>query len=115
MTNSKIDYTQVFESLLHDRFHYLARHINPEASQKTLESFIRHFELRIAAHPASAPICEETAEFGLTRYHDYVDPKQQLRIIYRINDTDDGVLGMLLLSTRQSIRDALLRYCLRKE
>ncbi|EHD20929.1 MULTISPECIES: type II toxin-antitoxin system RelE/ParE family toxin [Brenneria] len=115
MTPHKIHYTQTFKNQLYDRFHYLTRHIGPEASAELLERFIGNFEARIADYPQSAPICEETADLGLTHYHDYVYPKLQLRVIYRIDAANGVVFGMLFLSTRQSIREALIQYCLRRE
>ncbi|NHB93212.1 type II toxin-antitoxin system RelE/ParE family toxin [Photorhabdus cinerea] len=115
MIVNKIEYTQTFENQLHERFDYLTRHIGTEASWEILETFLNSFEARILKHPKSAPLCEETADIGLINYHDYVDTKLQLRVIYNIDEANHTVIAMLLLSTRQSLRQALIQYCLRRD
>ncbi|AKH64374.1 plasmid stabilization protein [Photorhabdus thracensis] len=115
MIVNKIEYTQTFENQLHERFDYLTRHIGTEASWEMLETFLNSFEVRILKHPKSTPLCEGTADIGLTSYHDYIDPKLQLRAIYKIDETNHTVIAMLLLSTRQSLPQALIQYCLRRD
>ncbi|CDG18118.1 MULTISPECIES: type II toxin-antitoxin system RelE/ParE family toxin [Xenorhabdus] len=114
-TTIKFEYSQTFQEQLYDRFHYLSKHIGQAASQKLLDGFIDSFENRIKSHPESAPLCEEAADIGLTTYHDYIDPNLQLRVIYRVSTIEGTVYALLFLSTKQSIRQALIRYCLRKE
>lgn len=80
-----------------------------------MAGFLESFEVRVQAHPASAPVCIETADVGLTMYHDYVDSKLQLRVVYRVSDAADTVLALLFLNTRQSIREALIQHCLRQD
>ncbi len=111
----RFEYSHTFRDQLYDRFYYLARQIGQAASQQLLDSFIADFESRIKSHPGSAPLCEEAADLGLTTYHDYVDPKLQLRAIYRISAAEGVVYPLLFLSTKQSIRQALIRYCLRQD
>lgn len=115
VTVSKIEYTQTFESQFHDRVNYLARHIGQEAAKDMLDAFLDDFESRVLSHPESAPLCEEAADLGLTSYHDYVDTRLQIRAIYRLDEADRRILGMLFLGTRQSLRQTLIQYCLRRE
>ena len=110
----KIEYTETFRDQLYSRFAYLARHIGEQAAQSLLTEFLDAFEARIAHHPKSSPVCVEAADIGLMTYHDYVDPNLQLRVVYRTSDADDIVYGLLFLNTRQSIREALIQYCLQK-
>ncbi|MGC3875047.1 hypothetical protein ACPF7Z_17485 [Halomonas sp. GXIMD04776] len=112
---SKIEYTQTFENQLHDHFNYLTRHIGQEAAKDMLEAFLDDFESRVSSHLERVPLCEEAADLGLTRYHDYVNAQLQLRAIYRLEEADRRILGMLFLGTRQSLRQALIQYCLRRE
>ena len=111
----KFEYSFAFRDQLHDRFCYLARLIGQTASQELLANFIGGFESRVENHPQSAPLCMEAADVGLTMYHDYVDPKLQLRAIYRVSEEENTVYALLFLSTKQSIRQALIQYCLRQE
>jgi hypothetical protein len=114
MTATKIEYSHTFQDQLYSRFAYLTRHIGKQAAQHLLTGFLDVFEERITTHPNSSPLCMEAADIGLMAYHDYLDPKLQLRIIYRASDTGDAVYALLFLNTRQSIREALIQYCLRK-
>lgn len=111
---AKIEYSQTFRDQLYSRFAYLARHTGEQAAQRLLTEFLDTFEARITKHPKSSPLCVEAADIGLMTYHDYVDPELQLRVIYRISDVDGIVYGLLFLNTRQSIREALIQYCLQK-
>lgn len=111
----KFEYTQTFRDQLYDHFHYVAKHIGQAAALALLDSFITGFENKIKNYPASAPLCEEAADLGLTTYHDYLDPKLQLRAIYRVSAAESVVYPLLFLRTRQSIRQALIRYCLRQD
>ncbi len=115
MALSNIEYSKTFESQLHDRFHHLARHIGHDAAKDLLDNFLNDFETRILVHPESSPLCQETADLGMTNYCDYVDPKHQFRVIYRIDKTKDVAYALLFLSTRQSIRQVLIQYCLGRE
>ena len=78
---SAFEYSHVFRGQLFERFRALAKRIGQSASQELLDGFIIGFEERIKTFPESAPLCEEAADLGLTTYHDYVDPKLQLRVI----------------------------------
>ncbi|WOG26400.1 hypothetical protein [Endozoicomonas sp. 8E] len=84
----KFEYSLAFQCQLHDRFYYLARHIGQVAAQELLDGFIVGFEKRVNEHPGSAPLCVEVAELGFTTYHDYFDPKLQLRTIYRFSEAE---------------------------
>ena len=115
MIRPDIEYSHTFASQLHDRFYYLARHIGHKAAKELLDDFLDGFESRVLAHPERAPACIETADLGMTIYHDYVDPKRQCRVIYRTDKTNDVVYALLFLNTRQSIQQALIQYCLHRE
>lgn len=111
----KVEYTHSFREQLYTRFDYLSRHIGGQAAQDLLIGFLNSFESRINHHPKSSPLCAEAADLGLKAYHDYVDIELQLRVIYRFSDTEKAAYGLLFLNTRQSIRQALIQYCLQKE
>ncbi len=109
----KFEYSFTFRNQLHDQFYYLARHIGQTAAQELLDGFISGFEARVSKHPKSAPLCMEAADLGLRMYHDYVDTKLRLRAIYRFSEPESIIYPLLFLSTRQSIQQALIQYCLR--
>ena|SRR5690554_4378751 len=107
-----IEYTDTFRKQLYNRFQYLARQLGEKAAHELLTGFLDSFENRIANHPKSSPLCLEATDIGLESYHDFIDSKRQLRAVYRIAEADKKVYGLLFLSTRQSIREALIQYCL---
>lgn len=107
-----IEYTDTFKKQLYNRFQYLARQLGEQAAHELLADFLDSFEKRLASYPKSSPLCLEASDIGLDSYRDFIDSKRQLRAVYRIADTDKKVYGLLFLSTRQSIREALIQYCL---
>ena len=111
----RFEYSFAFRNQLYDRFYYFTKHIGQVASLQLLEGFIAGFEQRVKDHPGSTPLCAEAADIGLTTYHDYVDPKLQLRAIYRFSEAEAVVYPLLFLSTKQSIRQALIQHCLCQE
>ena len=114
-TITSIEYSHTFREQLYSRFSYLSRHLGEQTSQDLLAGFLESFEARVQIHPASAPVCLEAADVGLTAYHDYIDSKLQLRVVYRVTDKADTVFALLFLNTRQSIREALIHHCLKQE
>ncbi|MFD2191875.1 hypothetical protein [Pistricoccus aurantiacus] len=115
MTTNSIEYTQIFENQFQDRFSYLTRYVGQETARHRLETFLDEFESRVLDYPESTPLCEEAADLGSTRYHDYVNASLQLRAIYRIDEAGQRILALLFLDTRQSLRQALVQYCLRRD
>ncbi|HUH57897.1 MAG TPA: hypothetical protein VL020_05230 [Pseudomonadales bacterium] len=99
-TITSIEYSHTFREQLYSRFSYLSRHLGEQASQDLLADFLELFEARVQTHPASVPVCLETADIGLTANHDCIDSKLQLRVVYRVSDTADIVFALLFLNTR---------------
>lgn len=109
-----IEYSHTFRDQLYAHFAYLARHVGGQAAQDLLTEFLDAFEARNHQAPKSSPLCVEAADIGLMTYHDEIDPELQLRVMYRTSDVGDVVYGLLFLITKQSIREALIQYCLQK-
>lgn len=112
MAQVEITYAQSFHLQLEEHFRYLATHLGENRASLALIGLLDRFEARVALHPASAPVCAEAATIGLRHYRDFVDTQTQLRVIYRLDDTEQEAWALLCLDTRQSIRQALIQYCL---
>lgn len=109
----QIEYSQTFVNQMHRHLDYLNRQLGTLAATQMLETFLNDFESRIFSHPRSAPLCEETSSLGMTGYRDYINSGLSLRVVYRFDKTDSTIYVLLFLHTRQSIRQALIDYCLR--
>lgn len=112
MKIKQIEYSQAFIKQIQAYQGYLNRQLGMSAAIKMLETFIDNFEKRILSYPHSAPPCEETSAVGMTNYRDYIDSGLCLRVIYRVDKADNTIYALLFLHTRQSIRQALIDYCL---
>lgn len=113
MTVISIEYTKTFERQLSAYSQYLTRYTGQSKARSLIFDFIDTLEQRVRRHPESSPLCEEAADLGFTNYRDFILPEQQLRAIYRLEENKAYML--LFLKSRQSIREALLQYCLRVE
>lgn len=113
MTAISIEYTETFARQVSAYSQYLARYIGQSQARGLIFNFIDMLEQRVIRYPESSPLCEEAADLGFTNYRDFILPDQQLRAIYRLEE--DKAYMMLFLKSRQSIREALLQYCLRVE
>jgi len=108
-----IEYTETFERQISAYSQYLARYVGTSQARSLIFSFIETLEKRVTQYPESSPLCEEASDLGFTNYRDFILPAQQLRAIYRLED--EKAYMMLFLKSRQSIREALVQYCLRIE
>jgi len=107
-----IHYSASFRQQFLQQFEYWQRNIGAQAAQQLLADIIQRFELRVQQFPQGCPRCNDALQLGFDQYFEYVDSNAQVRIIYRASGTSDGLIGLLFLRTRQSLRDQLLELIL---
>ncbi|MBQ1783837.1 MAG: type II toxin-antitoxin system RelE/ParE family toxin [Gammaproteobacteria bacterium] len=115
MKQAKFEYTETFASQMDARFQRLAGSVGGRSAEATLMATLQSFEERVGAHPFSAPVCKEMVDLGRANVREYIDVARQQRLIYQVSPEGATVTGLLLLSTRQSVEEALVQYCLWRE
>ena len=112
MKTAKVNYTETLALQMELSYQRLAGGIGAKDAEAKLVATIAGFEARVGAHPYSAPVCKELADIGRANVREYIDVAHQRRLIYAVSPDGTAVTGLLFLSTRQSVEEALVQYCL---
>ncbi|WP_404408479.1 hypothetical protein LG272_10760 [Pseudidiomarina marina] len=108
-----INYPSHFQSQARDQVRFLTKKVGYRAAQKFVDTVLDLFEQRVSMFPQGGARCLESAELGFGQYYEFVDTKAQIRVIYRLAESDDSLISALLfLRTRQDLRDQLFQLVL---
>lgn len=112
METYNIIYSDACKSQITYQLVFLKQKIGGIASAKRIKNVLKSFEERIEYFPESSPFCSELISLGITKYRDYIDPKNNLRILYTVDEQNQTINAEAFLNTRQSITEALVSFCL---
>jgi len=105
-------YSSSFQQQFLQQFEYWQRNMGASAAHQLLAEIIERFERRVQQFPHGCPRCNDALQMGFDQYFEYIDSNAQVRIIYRANGSSEGLIALLFLRTRQSLRDQLLELIL---
>lgn len=112
MADFSIHYTDSCKSQIKHQFKFLTLKMGNQPASNYVQQTLAGFEERVANHPNSTPLCSELVNLGLTRFRDYVDSNKQFRLLYTVDENNQCINVVAFLNTRQSIREALIDFCL---
>lgn len=112
MEKYKVIYTDSCKSQITFQLVFLKHKIGGTAAAVLIKTVLRNFEERVENYPESAQLCHELNSLGITKYRDYIDPRNNIRLLYTVNEQAQAVTVEAFLSTRQSITESLVNFCL---
>jgi len=108
----EIKYTETFDNIANDLISYLSSYTDELSSIKRVEQFVDRFESRVSTAPSSCQVSPPLLDLGITTFREY--NADGLRLLYRVLETEDGILVQadLILIQCQDIQKKLVDYCL---
>ena len=105
-----IVYTATAQLSIEDQTEYLAIYHGYDVALERMNSSIDIIEPKLKCNPQGYKICPDASDLGVLHYRELnID---NLRLLFEILEDDLVVVVHLVLGTRQSVEQALIRNCL---
>lgn len=110
MTKPTVRFTDSASQCLEDQVHHLAVYHGTTAALEKITTLIDSIEQKLAQAPAAYPISPQASELGVMHYRELnIDG---YRVFYEIVEGARVVAVELIVRQKQSVEQALIRYCL---
>ncbi|RMO88511.1 StbE replicon stabilization toxin [Pseudomonas syringae pv. philadelphi] len=112
MTTFALRFTEVAQQSLEDQVEHLAVHQGFSSAAQRIDTLIDTLQDKLLSTPLGYPVSPQLSELGVLHYREL--NTDGYRIFYEVMqsvDIDEIVIS-LVLGGKQSVEQALIRYCL---
>jgi len=110
MTTMTIRFTDTAQQSIEDQIEYLAGYHGLEPAYQKVDNVIDVLQAKLLAAPLGYPVSPQASELGILQYHEL--NTDGYRIFYELVEADQVIVVSLVLRDKQSVENALVRYCL---
>ncbi|KFF42147.1 RelE/ParE family plasmid stabilization system protein [Pseudomonas sp. BRG-100] len=110
MTTLTIRYTVIAQQSIEDQIVHLADYQSLDHAFQRLGTVIDTLQKKLLSTPLGYPISPQASDLGIMHYREL--NTDGYRVFYEIVDADQAIAVVLVLRDKQSVENALVRYCL---
>lgn len=110
MTTLTIRYTEIAQQSIEDQIVHLADYHKLEYAAQRLDTVVDALQDKLMSAPLGYPISSQASDLGILHYREL--NTDGYRVFYEIVDADQAIVVVLVLRDKQSVENALFRYCL---
>ncbi|WP_024691570.1 type II toxin-antitoxin system RelE/ParE family toxin [Pseudomonas tremae] len=111
MNTSAMRFTEVAQQSLEDQVEHLAVTQGFSSAAQRIDTLIDAIQDKLLSTPLGYPVSPQLSELGVLHYREL--NTDGYRIFYEVMDSDGiTVVVLLVLGGKQSVEQALIRYCL---
>lgn len=110
MTTLTIRYTETAQQSIEDQIVYLSDYHGLDSASQRLYTVIDALEDKLLSAPLGYPVSTQASDLGILHYREL--NTNGYRIFYEIVETDLAIVIGLVLRDKQSVEQALIRFCL---
>ncbi|RMO72464.1 type II toxin-antitoxin system RelE/ParE family toxin [Pseudomonas syringae group genomosp. 3] len=105
-------FTDVAQQSLEDQVEHLAVYQGFSPAAQRIDTLIDAIQDKLLSTPLGYPVSPQLSELGVMHYREL--NADGYRIFYEVRETDDinVIVIVLVLGGKQSVEQALIRYCL---
>ncbi|MHB0818436.1 type II toxin-antitoxin system RelE/ParE family toxin [Stutzerimonas stutzeri] len=108
MTTFDVRFTDSASQSIEDQIHNLAVYQGTEAALARVSSLVDVFTDKLKSAPLGCPVSQQASELGVIQYREL--NTDGYRILYEV--VDSVIVVGVVLRQKQSVEQALIRYCL---
>jgi len=110
MSKFTVRNTEIAEYSIGDQIEHLAAYHGSNTAETRVFSVIDVIERKLLDAPYGYPVSPQLSELGVMQYREL--NTDGYRVFYEIFEADKVIAVSLVLRGKQSVADALIRYCL---
>ncbi|BAQ83983.1 MULTISPECIES: type II toxin-antitoxin system RelE/ParE family toxin [Pseudomonas] len=110
MPTLTIRYTETAQQSIEDQIVHLADYSDLKSAFERLDAVIDALQDKLLSAPLGYPVSPQASDLGILHYREL--NTDGYRVFYEIVDADQAIVVGLVLRDKQSVEQALIRYCL---
>ncbi|RMN13952.1 type II toxin-antitoxin system RelE/ParE family toxin [Pseudomonas syringae group genomosp. 3] len=110
MSDTSIRYTDLAQSSLEDQVEHLALYTDFTQAILRVSNLIDTIQDKLLSAPLGYPVSPQLIDLGVLHYREL--NTDDYRVFYEIVEADNSIVVKLVAGSKQSVENALIRYCL---